>query len=559
MPATKQILTREDLDSALSQALQQALTEASDRLSAEVRGALSTAVDDIKAACESRSSSSKPDQPKRLSQTLREEERLFGQTLNVTPNRSRELVINAGAASSGSADGYASVPDTEITHEALLASPRYYSNSRDNQVPKKSSQFQSAAMKKLTKFSAEQSSIQFGWTLTTLVTHPGFEKAAGCLVALNCVALGCETNLACLNHGTMPESMKPLVGLVELVFCLLFSTEIGCRIAVHGCRFFTMEGWQWNCFDAVIVLFQVLEQVINVICFISQSTSFERVALHVALFFRLTRILRIVRLLHLFRELQVRILSIIESLSSMFSTLALLFMMNYACSVFFVICTMEASAQEENAELASLFGNLPRTSLTLLECIIGGLNWDRPLNLLLDDAGLYAVAFFLFYICFGVFVLLNVIMGVFIDKAIKIAQDETELEIACAITGAFVGDKGYGGEEITWEIFEEKLEGRELQQCFNILGVDIADARSLFELIDTDKSGSVDAQEIVEGCLKLKGTAKALDMSLMLQILNQVTERLDEHVEEMGHRVNKVDRNLTRLCNTLKVPIGAFK
>lgn len=535
MPATKQILTREDLDGALAQALGDALTQISERIGAEVREHLDGAVNEIKAevseikeACEK--SNAKPSNASGRG-------KLLGQSLSVSPSQSREVVVSPSP--SDTRDGYAALADTDLSRESAKDKDNAMKSAYNNQ-------YQSAAVKALQKFTKPKASdIVLG--RDSVVAHPQFEQIVGALVALNCLALGIETNIACLNSGVMPASVAPLVEVIEFVFCVLFSAEIGMRISVHRCKFLIMEGWQWNIFDASIVSVQVLEQVMYLSGGIIHSAIMTR-AIKVARLLRLFRILRIVRLLHLFTELHARIKSIIESLSSLLTTLALLVMLNYAFSVFFAQITMEANMEKEHMEMASFFGSLPRTSLTLLECIIGGLDWDHALRLLLDGVGIFAVIPFIFYISFSVFVILNVIMGVFIDKAIKVAQEETELEIAVGITGAFLGEQVYTGEDISWAVFEQKLSEPELQACFALLNISITDARCLFELIDTDKSGSVDAKEIVEGCLRLKGNAKALDMSLMLQMINGVTEQLEVHVEHMSQHVDRVDENLTNLC-----------
>merc|ERR1719183_866790 len=126
------------------------------------------------------------------------------------------------------------------------------------------------------------------------------------------------------------------------------------------------------------------------------------------------------------------------------------------------------------------FGNVPRTGLTLLESIAGGISWDEPCMVVFDNVGVFATILFVFYISSGVFVMLNVIMGVFIDKAIKVAGEKDELDLACAIAGAFIGGEHLSAAddnfEITWEVFSQKLQEPELQECFETLNIDIAQA-----------------------------------------------------------------------------------
>jgi len=262
-------------------------------------------------------------------------------------------------------------------------------------------------------------------------------------------------------------------------------------------------------------------------------------------------------LLHLNHEIQKMVSSIIQSLSSLVPTLLLLTMMIYTLSILFTQLAIQSG--ERTDEVIYWFGNIPRTSLTLLEAIAGGVSWDEPCMVVFDNVGIFGTVVFVFYISTGVFVMLNVIMGVFIDKAIKVAGEKDELDLACAISGAFIGGEHLSAEdnfEITWDVFSQKLQEPELQKCFETLNIDIAQANILFDLIDTDQSGQVDAQEIVEGCLRLKGTAKALDTSMMLQVLNQLIGKVEQHMTRLDGQIKTIDQRVNAFG--LKLGLGSL-
>jgi len=268
---------------------------------------------------------------------------------------------------------------------------------------------------------------------------------------------------------------------------------------------------------------------------------------------RASRILRITRLLHLYKNLKFMVFSIIESLSSLVPTISLLAMLIYTASVLLQQILMQWS--NKTHEMHYWFGNLLRTALTLLEAIAGGVSWDEPCNAIFHDSGPIAGFAFVFYVCFGVFVILNVIMGVFIDKAIKVAEEQKQLDVACAITNAFVAPPDeYGDqEEVTREVFDDKLTEPDLQACFETLNIDMSQASVLFDLIDADSSGRVNGNEIVEGCLRLKGTAKALDVSIMEQALRKLIERVDKNSLVVDGHVKVVDKHLHVIWDDLKM------
>jgi len=48
---------------------------------------------------------------------------------------------------------------------------------------------------------------------------------------------------------------------------------------------------------------------------------------------------------------------------------------------------------------------------------------------------------------------------------------------------------------------------------FAVMGLEAGDAWDLFKLLDTDKSAEIDLDEFVYGCMKLRGTAKTIDVA----------------------------------------------
>merc|ERR1719284_1939562 len=79
----------------------------------------------------------------------------------------------------------------------------------------------------------------------------------------------------------------------------------------------------------------------------------------------------------------------------------------------------------------------------------------------------------------------------------------------------FLCKKNEGGI-LTWEDFEDSLDDPAIQLYFKAVDLDIAEARNLFLLLDSDGSGAVETGEFVTGCLRLKGDAKAIDLATLM-------------------------------------------
>lgn len=113
--------------------------------------------------------------------------------------------------------------------------------------------------------------------------------------------------------------------------------------------------------------------------------------------------------------------------------------------------------------------------------------------------------------------MMNVITGIFVDNAKTYAQQDKDTFVVRHVLNLFKQSNLGESTAIDWIDFQAKLDTRELQELFAAVEVDVADARSLFKLIDTDNSGSVTPEELMRGWLRLQGPAKALDLALLLR------------------------------------------
>merc|ERR1712203_323342 len=83
------------------------------------------------------------------------------------------------------------------------------------------------------------------------------------------------------------------------------------------------------------------------------------------------------------------------------------------------------------------------------------------------------------------------------------------------------------------EDFRTKLQTNAMQEYFKQINVEVAEARSLFDLLDEDGSGSIDSKEIAEGCLKLRGPARALELSLIARDIVDLQVSIKEMVIDL--------------------------
>jgi len=76
------------------------------------------------------------------------------------------------------------------------------------------------------------------------------------------------------------------------------------------------------------------------------------------------------------------------------------------------------------------------------------------------------------------------------------------------------------------------------------LEIDADDTRLLFKLLDRDDSGVIDVEEFCEGCMRLKGEAKALDVHTLIWQVSKFLGKWGDFTEYVEEHFVDVDRFL---------------
>merc|ERR1719335_283920 len=73
-----------------------------------------------------------------------------------------------------------------------------------------------------------------------------------------------------------------------------------------------------------------------------------------------------------------------------------------------------------------------------------------------------------------------------------------------------------GSGYITIEEFEERFMDPHVQAYFSSLDLNPEDAWEFFKLLDADHGGILDIEEFVDGCMRVRGPAKSIDIARMM-------------------------------------------
>merc|ERR1719282_1196129 len=98
-----------------------------------------------------------------------------------------------------------------------------------------------------------------------------------------------------------------------------------------------------------------------------------------------------------------------------------------------------------------------------------------------------------------------------------------------------------GSGEISSAEMERFLTDPDLKSYVDALGISAENTRMLFRLMDLDESGKIDVDEFCDGCLRLQGEAKSMDVHTMIYQVRQFLSKWSEfpaYVEERFATMN---------------------
>lgn len=387
--------------------------------------------------------------------------------------------------------------------------------------------------------------------LQAMVLSHHFDWAFGFLVFLQGMIIGIQTDYIARN-GTdvVPTAFR----VVDITFCLLFNFELIMRVMTFGRFFFGGEDWRWNLFDVGMVLLQNVEEITHIITLQSDDdangagSSFGY--LRLLRLVRLLRVLRIVRIMRFVAELRKLVCSIGSSLQSLAWTVVLLIYVLYVAAVCFTQLVANHMRGDilPAPELGLYFGSLGHSLLSLFQAISGGVDWEvlcRPLG----SIHVCVMILFSFYIAFAVLAMMNVVTGVFVDSALQSSAKDQEQDLILRMREFYHKTSLDNGGSITWDEFEHHLKDKDSLDYFKNIGVNIAEAKSLFELLDVNEQGVVDGDEFVMGCLRLRGPARSVDLTTLMYDNKRMLGKLQHSCERVMSLLQAQQRSSERYSN----------
>jgi hypothetical protein len=229
------------------------------------------------------------------------------------------------------------------------------------------------------------------------------------------------------------------------------------------------------------------------------------------------------------------------------------------------------SAQLESNEIKRLrsdFGSLGDSMLSLYMSVTGGDDWIRFYQSIEASGELYAASF-VFFTFFFDFALVNILTGIFVEKAVMAATPDREDRVLDQRRKLLREAQEFrtlcqrldreGSGLVSFEDFKFQMANENMIAYMSSVGLDVDDVELFFHVVAGNES-VVDIDTFVEGCMSMKGSASSLDVQKQLHathMLRNDVHHLGLMWEERLLEVLQLPRAEVRTLSALPLQEGA--
>lgn len=358
--------------------------------------------------------------------------------------------------------------------------------------------------------------------LLRLILSSRYEMAISFAILANALLIAWETQYTAEQVPTVAHEVH--FDAFMLLFCVVFSMDLVLRVSAQGSLFFHTTEWTWNWFDVVVVLGSNVEAIV----FLTDSKDdwlSKSSLLRVLRLVRVVRFVRALRSLLFFRSLRITVSVLCGSLLPMMPFVVIMTLVFMSFGILFTDGASDYMvAHGVDPELQKYYGSLFVTMSTLFKAISGGIDWEVAVEPLAGLSALYSVIFY-GYMSFSVFALLNVVNAMFIDTTLQRSRQDRDFVVQTEQDGKMKFtdmlerlftelDADSTGKIKLPELYE-RLKDPKIIAYFRAIDLRVYKVKRLFQLMDSDKSGSIDFAEFKKGCDRLRGAASQLDQAIL--------------------------------------------
>lgn len=396
-----------------------------------------------------------------------------------------------------------------------------------------------------------------------------FKGLVGAAVLANTIAMGIEADY--------PE-WAAVWATTEYSFTAVFLSEAVLKLLVMKLRFF---GDRWNWLDFSLVSLSVLDIVA-----LHAGIGLDLQSLSILRIFRLFRLVRVLRLVKRVRKFVLVINGIIDAMTATMYVSGVMVLTIYVAAVFLVGFLGGAKGAQypgytedleeiDTAQIMAdfnphiLFGSVGASMLTLFNVAILS-EWPEVVRPLMIKQP-HLVFFFIFFIAFVTFGVMNVIIGMIVENVVsnarifeaqeKVDDLKQKLSTLDQIQEIWRQLTPHGSKSVDIEALESCVRDQAsgLQQLMRKVDLPRGfSARELLHMLDDTGDGALDQDELVEGFYRLVDSGPFQSICIVQKGINELKFQVGESQKSVEKKVGDVfqivERRIAKLEATITSP-----
>eukprot|EP00927_Polykrikos_kofoidii_P075799 TRINITY_DN7225_c0_g1_i1.p1 TRINITY_DN7225_c0_g1~~TRINITY_DN7225_c0_g1_i1.p1 ORF type:complete len:508 (+),score=113.30 TRINITY_DN7225_c0_g1_i1:157-1680(+) len=352
--------------------------------------------------------------------------------------------------------------------------------------------------------------------------------------------------------------------MLESVFHFIYACEIGLRLFVRGKEFFTcpVRG-RWNTADFIIFALCTIEAMV-VRPITGQADT------------RIVQILRFERLVSLvpftkrnraLQELWLVCHGLFQSLLTLVWIIVLLLIVCYIGGTFLTFYVglndegYGAYFMESGFDHEVYFGTVARSAFTLSQVLTLD-TWNENIVRHVISQEPRLTAFFIAFVGFTSFGILNVICGVVVEKTLRSSSktldrekqrvEADQMQVMASLRAIFEEADADDSGSLSLDEVEKAIRKTTIYNMLKLINFPVDDPESLFNLLDFDDSGELTIDEFIDGCIRMKGFAKSKDLLVAQVALDAARRHLTISEAALGDLTSQIES----LVETVKAIIS---
>eukprot|EP00425_Heterocapsa_triquetra_P002035 CAMPEP_0195056192 /NCGR_PEP_ID=MMETSP0448-20130528/4693_1 /TAXON_ID=66468 /ORGANISM="Heterocapsa triquestra, Strain CCMP 448" /LENGTH=483 /DNA_ID=CAMNT_0040085991 /DNA_START=10 /DNA_END=1459 /DNA_ORIENTATION=- len=330
------------------------------------------------------------------------------------------------------------------------------------------------------------------------------------------------------------DNVADWVPIANYLFLTIFVAEIVARVCVEGSRYFKHIG---NWIDIFVVFTDVLCNLLQHFIGDTPSVSVLRVL-------RVVRLVRVIRTAPGFRELWLMLHGMGAAIKAMLWACVLMFIIHVIWSVISVeVLRPLAQDMEDCPVCATAFENVDSSMLTWFMLIFAGELWGEFAVPLMKKEPGTIIIFMSGFVVINLG-LTNLILSVIVDKATEARFEDQRQLLQLKKDQAMKAKEALNkicqemdADNSGWLTLKEIQQGYMCNAAFHntiaVMDIGFDDLKTVFEILDEDKSGSVSYDEFCDQLHKMKTEEAQTMLTFIKHYVMDVATKVDETMELM--------------------------